>query len=340
MQLQRLSPDPILTPNPRARWESAYACNPAAARDGRRVLLLYRAGPNDARHPIYLGLAESRDGVNFRRVSNRPVFGPSADGFDAGCIEDPRLFRLGWTWYMTYAARLAPPGPYWRLWKPLRFVPPHLLEKGAPAASRANLTRSGLAATTDFRSWRRLGPITPAEVDDRDAILFPEPIADSWWMLHRPVDWVGRKFGCKKPSIWIARGPDMLSCREEHLLATPEFWWEKGKIGGSTPPIRTPRGWFVLYHGVDEGRVYRVGAMILDLKDPRRILARTPEPILQPERPWEREGRIPNVVFPCGNLVLHGQLLVYYGGADHVCGVAGAPFRALFDSVLRHRWRG
>lgn len=337
MQLLRFEGNPILQPDTRRTWEGAYTTNPGAWYDGKMVHLLYRAGPDTDAHPIYFGLAQSRDGLHFRRVARRPVFGPSADGFDAGCVEDARIVSLGDQYAVTYATRAFPPGAYWRKTIALNAHNPPLPAE-APRAARDNLTRSGLALTKDFRTWHRLGPITDATVDDRDVILFPEKVGGHFLMLHRPAEWVGSTYGCTHPSMWLARSRDLLDWKEHHLLASPAFAWEEKKIGGSTPPLKTPRGWLVFYHGVDHHNIYRVGAMLLDLINPLRILARTPVPVLEPAMAYEREGIVPNVVFPTGNVIIGDRLYVYYGGADKVCCVATAPLAAFVDFVASHPW--
>ncbi len=339
MKLERFDGNPILEPLRGSSWESLCVCNPAAWQDGRKVSLLYRASAADARHVIRFGLAESRDGFRFKRVSAEPVFGPSQDGFDAGCVEDPRVVRFGKVFYVTYAARLFAPGKYFEKVPLTRYVPAAFRPASAPAAARENLTRSGLAATRDFKTWLRLGPITPADVDDRDVVIFPEKIGGQYVMMHRPVDWVGRGYGCRRASIWMSRSKDLLTWSEDHLLAQPEQEWEERKIGGSTPPIKTPAGWLTLYHAVDRKKVYRVGAMLLDLHDPRKIVARLPHPILEPEEEYERQGLVKNVVFPCGNIVRNGRLFVYYGGADTCCCVATVELNKLLGEFLKHRVR-
>jgi predicted GH43/DUF377 family glycosyl hydrolase len=337
VKLKRYDGNPILRPNPDVLWENICACNPGAWFDGHKVTLLYRAGPDTDEHPIFLGLAESSDGLNFKRLSDKPVFAPSENGFDAGCVEDPRIVKYGNVFFVTYAARMFYPGAYWRKTFALnQFNPP--LPDASPRAARENLTRTGLAATENFRTWYRMGPITPATVDNRDVILFPEPVDDEYLMLHRPATWIGPEYGCAKPSIWLSYGQDLLSWREDHILAQPHFNWESAKIGGASPPIKTRHGWLVLYHGVDARHVYRVGAMVLDLEDPLKILGRTPEPILEPEMPYEKEGLVPNVVFPTGNVVINNELYVYYGGADQNCCLATAPLDKLVDSILAHPW--
>lgn len=337
MKLKRFEANPILSPRADSAWDNLYATNPAAWYDGEKVTLLYRGGPDTDEHPVFLGMAESEDGYTFKRVSDEPVFSPCAGEFDGGCVEDPRLVKFGDTWFMTYAARMFSPGAYWKK-LPLNSQTPPFPEE-APVCVRHNLTRSGLAATKDFKTWYRFGAITSALIDDRDVILFPESLDGEFAMLHRPYNWTGPEYGCEKPSIWLSFSEDLMSWREDHLLAQPKFDWESEKIGGSTPPIKTDRGWLMLYHGVDSSGAYRVGAMMLDLNNPLQILGRTPEPILEPEESYEKEGVVPNVVFPCGNVVIGDTLFVYYGAADTHCAVATAPLKELVDHVLEHNPR-
>jgi predicted GH43/DUF377 family glycosyl hydrolase len=109
--------------------------------------------------------------------------------------------------------------------------------------------------------------------------------------------------------------------------------WEEKKVGIGPPPIRTDSGWVVIYHGVDAYDVYHAGAALLDLEDPRRVIARTPEPILEPEEDFERVGIVPNVVFPEGAVVIEDELKVFYGGADKVCCVASVPMNMLMEAL-------
>jgi predicted GH43/DUF377 family glycosyl hydrolase len=332
MKLERYENNPILEPVPGSDWESVCTCNPAAWYDGKRVYLLYRGAPEGDEHPIYFGLATSTNGRDFERDPANPVFGPCEGAFDGGCVEDPRIVQFGDTYFVTYATRAFYPAAYYRKIFPLNHFNPDMPPE-APLAIRENLTRSALAATRDFKTWYRFGPITRATEDNRDVIIFPEQVGGRFVMLHRPAEWVGEEYGCNQPSIWLSFSDDLLAWHEDHLLAVPEADWEGGKIGGSAPPLRTEHGWFMLYHGVDRNKAYHVGAMLLDLENPLKILGRTPEPILSPEMPYECEGLVPNVVFPCGNVVIDGVLHVYYGGADRCCGLATAPFDELVDSL-------
>jgi len=323
-----------LSPLDDSPWENLVTCNPGVIYDGGTFYMLYRAAGDDEDHVIRFGLATSTDGFHFTRVSREPVFGPSEDGPDSGCVEDPRIVKLGDTFYITYAYRPYAPGRYWTF--PHDVVRLPACDGFAPKAWAKSLGNTGLAMTKDFRSFRRLGRLTSPVLDDRDVILFPEKVGGKFVMLHRPKDWVGASYGVSEPSIWIKFSDDLLAWEDKPstllLTGRPNSWEEK--IGGSTPPILTDEGWLMLYHGVADGGLaqYSVGALLLKADDPTVVLSRTPEPILEPELPYETQGFYNGCVFPTGNVVVDGTLYVYYGAADKHVGVATCKL----DELLKY----
>jgi predicted GH43/DUF377 family glycosyl hydrolase len=333
MKLQRFPGNPILSPKLDSPWECLVTTNPGAWYDeaSGTVQMLYRAAGDDAAHRIHLGLAVSADGYHFERASAEPAFSPSVDGFDAGCIEDPRIVKMGEWYYVTYAARPFPPGRYWEA-DPEKQAPD--LGPDAPWTLRGNQTSTGLALTKDFRTWIRAGRITSPRVDDRDVILFPEKIGGRYALLHRPMNWFGPQYGCEHPSMWISFSDDMLAWDESRLLAKAELPWENLKIGGNTPPMRTDHGWLTIYHAVGADHHYRLGAFLLDLDDPSIVRHRAADWLLQPEEDYELKGFYPGVCFPCGKVVIDGTLFVYYGGADKYVGVATCDLAELLDYLL------
>ena len=334
MKLQKYSGNPILSPNVKRPWECLAVCNPGVIYDQGIFYMLYRCAGNDASHVIRFGLATSKDGFHFKRNSSRPILSPSVDGEDAGCIEDPRIVRIGGQFLITYAYRPYFPRKYWLNADNSAFNP---CDRTQPKAFGENLTSSGLLLSKDLRTFRRLGRITDPTLDDRDVILFPETINGKFVLLRRPMQWIGPKYQSKYPAIWICFGNDPLKWGKDYLLAKSKFHWER-KIGGAAPPIKHKKGWFVIYHAVDAKGIYHVGAMMLDLKDPRKIIARTPEPIMSPEAEYEWQGLYPHgVVFPTANVVLDGKLFVYYGCADKFIGVATADFDRLVNYVMQFK---
>ncbi len=333
MKLKKYENNPIVAPIPDNQWENLVTCNPGVIYDNGKFHMLYRAAGDDEAHVIRLGYATSEDGFNFKRESSEPVFSPSIDGPDSGCVEDPRIIKMGDEFYVTYAYRPVSPGQYWKFAHDVVILPE--CGEDAPMAYARNLGNTGLAMTKDFKSFRRLGRLTSPVLDDRDVILFPEKINGKYVLLHRPKEYIGEKYGVKWPSIWIKFSDDMMCWedKESHLLITGrEGSWEE-KIGGSTPPLLTEDGWLVIYHGVSDGAVgqYQVGALLLDKNNPLKIIARTPEPILSPEHYYETEGFYNKCVFPTGNCIVDGTLYVYYGGADKYIGVATCPIQELLD---------
>lgn len=334
MRLKKYVRNPILIPNENNPWESAAVCNPGAWYEDGKFYLLYRAAGHDLEHYIYFGLAESEDGFNFKRVSDEPVVAPLENNYDGGCVEDARIVKYDDTFFVTYAYRPYWPGQYWNFEGDS--VQMHETDKEAPRCVKENMANSGLLMSKDLRNFRRLGRITKSNLDDRDVILFPEKVGENFVMLHRPKEWVGEDYGCEYPSMWISYSKDLMEWEKSELLITGATGWEK-KIGGSTPPIKTEAGWLTLYHGVDDNGIYRVGAMLLDLENPSKVIARAKDYIMEPEFEYEIKGFYNGVVFPTGNMVVGDTLYVYYGGADKYCCVATCDINELVAFVLQYK---
>jgi beta-1,2-mannobiose phosphorylase / 1,2-beta-oligomannan phosphorylase len=139
------------------------------------------------------------------------------------------------------------------------------------------------------------------------------------------------------PSFRSQYWTEYLRNLDAHTIMKPQEWWEKRKIGIGPPPIRTPEGWLMIYHGVDDNYVYRAGAALADLDDPQKILARSKTPILEPREPYEKYGFVPDVVFPEAAMVLDSDLYVFYGAADTVSCVATTRLDELLRWLVQQR---
>jgi predicted GH43/DUF377 family glycosyl hydrolase len=186
----------------------------------------------------------------------------------------------------------------------------------------------GLAQTADFEEAERLGLILSPP--NKDTVMFPEKISGDYMVLHRPV-------AGDKEHIWSASSPDLVHWGFPHCVLVERGgpWWDGVKVGAAAPPIRVEDGWLLLYHGVKKfggNMVYRVGAALLHLQQPHKVLARTPGWIFGPDAPYETNGYMPNVVFPCGCLVRGDELWMYYGAADTSVCLA----RARLSDILEH----
>ncbi|MCZ7644380.1 MAG: glycosidase [Planctomycetota bacterium] len=322
-------------------WRCAVTFNPGVLHDDDGRFYLYERAAGQLRpFHCYIGMLDSDDGVHFKLTKDEPVFTPEMAGSVHGSVQDPRVAKLDGVYYMTYAYR-----PYAWESHPTGVGVPESFEpkfEGFSGKSEENKTRSGIARSADRVNWKHFSWATPKEIDDRDVILFPEKIRGRYAVLRRPLDYVGAKYGTEYPAIWISYSDDLKTWDDPVLVAMAAFPWEDNRIGGSTPPLRTKRGWLALYHGVENQdkqvrRVcYRLGAMLLDLDDPTKVLARTPNFIMEPETYYEKFGLyIPNVIFPTANVVKDGTLMLYYG----VCDTAIALATIELDELVEWVWK-
>jgi predicted GH43/DUF377 family glycosyl hydrolase len=191
-----------------------------------------------------------------------------------------------------------------------------------------------LALTDDFHTFERCGLIM--QPDDKDAALLPRRIDGLFALLHRPMTDSGAH-------IWISFSPDLRNWGGHKLVlqARKGGWWDANKVGLSPPLIETPRGWLMLYHGVRQtasGCLYRLGAALLALDQPDHCLLRGDAWIFGPEAPYEREGDVGNVTFPCGYTIGgDGDTInLYYGAADTAVALATGSVRELLHWLDEH----
>ena len=270
------------------------------------TLLLCRC--EDRRGLSHLCVARSHNGIDDWRIDPQPTMpaDPENHPEELWGIEDPRI----------------------------TFVP----ELGQYVIVYTAYTRDGpgvaLALTEDFHQFERYGLIMPPE--DKDAALLPHRIGQHWAMIHRPV-------GGPRAHMWISYSPDLRHWGSHKLMleARRGAWWDANKIGLSPPPIETPEGWLVIYHGVRmtaAGAIYRLGLALFDLNTPERLIMRGDDWVFGPEEPYEMHGDVGNVVFPCGYTILpDGDTLhLYYGGADSCIALATGSVSSMLEWLHAH----
>ncbi|MBC7292990.1 MAG: glycosidase [Thermoleophilia bacterium] len=281
--------------------------NAGAVKVGGESLLLMRV--EDRRGLSHLTVARSQDGFTNWRVDPRPTLPADPVGHpeEVWGIEDPRICCLDEEerYIITYTA----------------------FSQGGPLVS--------LATTEDFAHFKRWGPVMPPE--DKDAALFPVRFGGRYALLHRPAP-IQAGVGSH---IWLSFSPDLKHWGDHQILLRCRrgAWWDADKIGLAPPPLRTAEGWLLMYHGVKTtvaGGIYRLGLALLDLEDPRQVLLRGDEWVLAPEVPYEREGDVHDVVFPCGWIVEGDDIRLYYGAADTTLAAATAKVSALLDWLHRN----
>ncbi len=194
----------------------------------------------------------------------------------------------------------------------------------------------GMAETTDFKTFVRLeNPFLPF---NRNAVLFPRKIQGKYKLLSRPSDSGHTPFG----DIYISESPDMKYWgAHRHVMGRSSNWWENVKIGAGSAPIETSEGWLIFYHGVTgtcNGFVYSIGAAILDIDEPSKVLYRSKNYLLTPETEYEERGFVPNVCFPCASLYDPdtNRIAVYYGSADSYVSLAFTTADELIDYIKKN----
>ena len=305
VSLKRFYKNPIIMPNSINEWESEGTFNPAALYDDGKVHLLYRAvGRNGI---SCFGYASSKDGFHIEESLSEPAYIPRksfegvsitplqrTDLYKSGCgwggCEDPKLTAIDDTIYLTYVAYSG---------------------CSHPRVALSSIKRNDFLA----KKWDWEEPILisrPGEVNKSGCIL-PEKIKGQYVIFHRVFPHILIDY---RDELSFGNGKWLEANKK---ITTRPDMWDSRKLSVGATPIKTEDGWLVIYHAVDDrdDLKYKVGAMILDLHDPSKVLFRTSNPILEPDEHYENDGK-PGVVYPCGAVVLGKELFVYYGGGDKV----------------------
>jgi len=282
--MKRFEGNPILKPIAKHPWESRRVFNAAAVVLNKRIHILYRAIGNDGVSRI--GYADTSDGYHIQNRLPFPVFEPADKAEGNGC-EDPRLAHLDDTIVLAYTA---------------------LAERDHEQLYQVSLTSINVA---DFlgKQWNWKDRLLPFRgIRNKDGVVFPRRIGGKYVMFHR-LD----------PDICVAYSDELRRWYDIRSVITPRNKsWDCWKVGAAGTPIELNEGWLFVYHGVNFEKVYSLGVALLDKVDPEFVLYRSQEPILMPVEDYERFGKVPNVVFSCGNALIDGEVLIYYGGADSV----------------------
>lgn len=220
--------------------------------------------------------SEDKDCFDFNEAE---ILKPSTP-YEAYGIEDPRITAIGDSYYITYTA-VSPFG-----------------------------INSALMRTKDFKGFERLGNIFHA--DNKDCVLFPKKVNDRFMALHRPS---GTDFA--PLDIWSASSCDLIGWGDHKVIKNARITYtESERVGGGAVPILTDKGWLVIYHSANSAKQYHLAAMVLDKEDVTKVLMRSKEPLLYPEKSYETEGFVNDVVFTCGVIENPSSLDIYYGACD------------------------
>jgi beta-1,2-mannobiose phosphorylase / 1,2-beta-oligomannan phosphorylase len=298
--MERYSGNPVLRPIADQPWQSRGVFNAGVLYYNGKVHIFYRAIGND--NVSRIGYAKTIDGFNISERLSKPIFEPANETEGMG-VEDPRVTQFDDKLLMTYTA---------------------VREYGHRQVHQAALTSIGLS---DFlqQKWNwGLRRLPFPGIRNKDAVIFPKKINGRYAMLHRV-----------EPDICIAYSEDLVNWCDIKCVMRPSIeGWDDLKVGAAGTPFELNEGWLMLYHGVNMDNVYHLGVIMADKNDPEKILYRSKDPILSPQEDYERFGKVPNVVFSCGDALIDNTLFVYYGGGDTSLNVATIPFDELLSKII------
>ena len=292
--------NPIIDWNPTKK--SARIFNSAVLPYEDGFIGVFRADHKNGRPQLHLG--RSTDALNWD-IEDEEIHWVDEQGNDyqPSYAYDPRLVKIDDTYYIVWCC-----------------------DFGGAAL--------GLGMTKDFKTFVRLeNPFIPF---NRNGVLFPRKVNDKFLLLSRPSDSGHTPFG----DIFLSESPDLVHWGRHRRVMTKggQGWWQGTKIGSGATPIETSEGWLMFYHGVSgtcNGFVYSMGAAILDKDNPSKVLYRTRDYLLTPEKEYEITGFVPNVAFPCATLQdpETGRIAIYYGAADTYVAVAYAQVDELVKYI-------
>ncbi len=333
LTLRRHANNPVLRPIASHWWESEAVFNPGAFVANGRVHLLYRAMGGDGVSRI--GYASSPDGIHFDERPANPVydqgsgFTPTTSQIDLryrplsydtdahasgggwGGTEDPRAVMIDDRVYMSFGI--------FQSWQSIQMA-------------FTSLSQEDLAM---YRwAWEPYVTMSPKQETNKNWVIFPQKINGKYAVLHAMT-----------PSIQIEYVDSLQDLQNNpihsngHRAGRPGYW-DAFVRGAAAPPMHTPYGWLLLYHGMnpdDPKRVgYKVGAMLLDLQDPTKILFRSENPILEPTEWYENEWK-QGVVYASGAVIFEDDLIVYYGGGDKYIGAAKANLDDFLHKMMTNK---
>jgi len=302
--MTRFAGNPIISPRPGMAWEAGGTLNAAAIELEGKIYLIYRSVSDQ--NVSTMGLAITTDGFTIDERLDKPIYsgrepfetrGGEMSNFG---VEDPRIMEIGDRLYVTYTG----------------------YNGERPRVAVISIK------TQDFLkrkfNWSKAEAISPDYIDDKDAAIIPEKIDGKYMVFHR----IGLNVCADFVDSLDFKHP-ITKCIE--ILEPRPGMWDGAKVGIASPPIKTKKGWLMFYHGISNKKTYRVGAVLLDLKNPTEVLARTTTPIFEPKAEYEMSGVVPHVVFPCGTVVRKDKIFMYYGAGDSVLGVATGSLAEILD---------
>jgi predicted GH43/DUF377 family glycosyl hydrolase len=323
-------------------FESDGVLNPAVYQDGNSVHIFYRALEKGNHSTI--GHCRLDGPLTIAERWQKPLLSPMLD-YESQGVEDPRIVKIDGLFYLSYTA----------------YNGTNALGVFATSTDLINWERRGvIVPQITYNEFGNLATINPYLAEryvrfyvsknsnkdkytllwDKNVIFFPRKINNKFCFFHRIL-----------PEIQLVMTESIAALTKEywhtyflniqdHIVLSPKYDHEISYIGGGCPPIETPEGWLVIYHGVhdvDGGHIYNACASLHDINNPVIELSRLPYPLFEPNADWELQGVVNNVVFPTGTALFDDTLYIYYGAADKCIGCASLSLKELVSELLRYK---
>lgn len=321
-------------------FENKGVLNPAVVKEGNTVHLFYRAWNKEGFSTI--GYAKLDGPIKVVERLDRPFMKHETD-YDRQ-LEDPRIVKIDDTYYMTYVAydgknvRMA----YATSNDLKSFTKKGTLMPDITYDEAEDYFRQSKPGLKDryylFEAYFKVEAGRDVLLWDKDAFFFPKKINGKYALVHRILPDIQIIYFDDFPQLTLDYWKDYFKNLKANVILESRHWFETRNIGGGSPPIETKDGWLLIYHAVDDmdsGRTYRMGAALLDINDPTKVIGHLDKPLLSPKEPYEKDGNTDNVVFPTGTALFDNRLYIYYGAADTTIAVCSVDMNELLEELKK-----
>lgn len=329
----------VLKPT-RLGFENRAVLNPAIYQEGKYVHILYRA--MNRKFESTIGYAKLEGPVNIIERDNKPFIKKEFD-YEKRGIEDPRLVKIGKTFYMTYVAHdgknaltaLAMGESILDLKKQGIITPQMTYDEAEDLFRKSKLKDKYYF----FESYYKDTVAKDVMLWNKDVFFFPEKIKGQFALINRVLPDIQIVYFKKVDDLYSQIfWRKYLRHLSKYVILENKNWFESRNIGGGCPPVKTKKGWLLIYHTVEETnekKKYHAAAALLDLKNPQKVIGKLRQPLFSPEKSWEMNGLISNVVFPTGTAIFDDNIYIYYGAADKRIAVAMVNLPSLITELLQ-----
>lgn len=329
----------IILQKTQSNFEKKAVLNPACLKKGKTVHMFYRA--IDLQDVSSIGYCQLSGDKVIKRF-DKPILFPEFE-YEKKGLEDPRIIYFEGKYYLFYTAydgknALIAYAVSTDLinFKKIGLISPRISYDEAEDIFRESKIRERY---TLFEIYYKEKKGVDVLLWEKDASIFPERINGKIGLIHRVLPGIQILFFEDFSQLTDEFWRKYLKNLGEYIILDPQYYFESRNIGGGCPPIKTPEGWLLIYHAVEDtplGKVYHAAAALLDIENPQKVIGRLREPLFSPKEPWEKEGLVKNVVFPTGAVVEGNRLFIYYGAADTLIAAKSVCLSELIEELKKN----